>query len=179
MTCIIGYIEGKTVHMGGDSCLSWGYYNEGIGNSAKVYRKGEYLIGFAGSCAEGDLMECCFDPPQLKGAVKRFMLETFARSYKQFLAEHGRLLEKDGLQSMDVEALIGVRGRLFWMDGIGGMNELKSPYQSIGCGADFALGAMEVLHGQDLTPKQKILAALKASAKHCSGVAAPFHVKSI
>ena len=178
MTCIIGYIENKKVYMGGDSCISWGRLNEAIGGT-KIYHKGEYLIGNTGACADGDLMHHCFDPPKVKGGLVKFMLSVFAPQVKEFFKGYGRLKDKDGLQELESYFLIAVKGRVFWMDTIGGMNEVKQPYQSVGCGENFALGAMGILHKLDMTPEAKIKAALKVTAEHCAGVAAPFHVKSI
>ena len=179
MTCIIGYIEGKTVHIGGDSCVTSGWMEERL-RSPKVFQCGDYLIGGCGSAVDLQIMEHSFAPPiHSGGSMDKFMITEFWSACMEAFNERGRQFEKDGIKRLQSSFIIGVKGKLYAADGAGCMCRLRDKYMAIGCGQEYATGAMCVLDQYDLTPKQKIIAALKASAKHCAGVAAPFHVKSI
>ncbi len=178
MTCIVGLIEDGRIWMGGDSCASNGTTR--TLNTPKVFRRGPYLIGFAGSMREGHIMQYIVklpDPPRTN--LDKFMATDFTNAMRKGFKAGGQMGQVNQREEHVSNFMLAVRGRLYtsWQD-----FQIIGPragYDAIGSGADAALGAMYALNPYNVAPRQKILAALKASAQFNEKVAPPFHIRSI
>ena len=71
--------------------------------------------------------------------------------------------------------LVGFRGRLFQVQSDYQVAENRKPYSAVGSGTHLALGAMSALEPYDVSPRDKLRAALTAAATYCASVAGPFH----
>lgn len=172
MTCVVGLVSDDGLYMGADS--AWGstdwheYIKEG-----KLFRRGDYLIGCAGSARQAQLLRYSLQIPQFSnGAFHKFMVVTFAKALRDCLDEGGILHKKDGVDSTAGPVLIGHNKHLYYIGYDLQITEARDPYMVIGCGRDWALGSLCSTDGQP--PQDRVLLALKAAAKYSGGVAPPF-----
>lgn len=179
MTCVVGLIEDGRIWMGADSCIS-SAINRTLG-SPKVFTLGAYIIGFSGSMRELQLWQfkaTLPDPPQ-STSLDHFMAGSFADAIRSCLSESGQMGKDDEREGSTSQALVGVRGRLYRFQQDFSAVRPRPPYDAAGSGCESALGALHALNPYDIAPKQKVLAALKASAEFTAYVAPPFHIRSM
>ena len=74
--------------------------------------------------------------------------------------------------------LVGYEGRLFYVGSDYQVGESVDPYDAVGCGSDYAKGAMAAMIQLQSVgdPKQMIEIALAITERNCAGVRAPFNV---
>lgn len=171
MACIVGGIENGLVIIGGDSA---GVSGLSIQNRTdeKVFRNGEFLIGFTSSFRMGQLLRYKFVPPQITTEdIHRFMATDFVDGIRACLKDGG-FATKNCEAEIGGTFLVGVRGRLFVIANDYQVGELAEEFAACGCGDDIALGAMFATKG--LPMKQRIEIALKAAETFSNGVRGPF-----
>jgi ATP-dependent protease HslVU (ClpYQ) peptidase subunit len=177
MTCIVGLVDGGRVWMGGNSAGVAGL-DISLRADRKVFRNGEFLIGFTSSFRMGQLLHFRLQPPPLQPDqdLFRYMVCDFVEAVRTCLKDGGF-----AHRSNDVETggffLVGTQGRLFSIQDDYQVSEFSRGYHAIGCGAHYALGALYSSAGQPAD--SRVLGAL-ATAEHFSGgVRAPFHLDSL
>lgn len=172
MTVIVGLVHRKRVHLGGDSAGVAGYQLT-IRRDPKVFANGPYVFGFTSSFRMGQLLHHAFQPPHPEGDLDRFMATTFINAVRTCLKDGG-WARKDAEQEQAGTFLVGVHGRLFAIDSDCQVGEPADQYAAVGCGDELALGALHATADLDLTPRQRLTAALRAADHHSAGVAAPY-----
>lgn len=176
MTCIAAIREGGDVYLGGDSAATDGYDLVLIADE-KVFAVGPYVIGFCGSTRIGQLLRYSLSPPQPKTKdLQRFMATSFVDSVRKCLKDGGAVEIDKGVETGG-QFLVGVKGRLFFVDPDFQVCEPETPYYAIGCGGQIANGALYA-QPKTMSPKSRILQALAAAEKFSAGVRAPFRVVS-
>lgn len=159
MTCIVGIAHGGRVFMGGDSAASVDGAID-VRLNRKVFRNGDYIIGFTGSFRVGQQLQYATLPP-VEGEPLAHIVNAVVP-----------LLAKLAGKETD-EILIGYAGRLFKVSSDYSVAEYES-YTAAGQGEPYALGR---LHGSLGAPEQRVVAALAAAEAHCAAVRAPFVVE--
>jgi len=171
MSCIVGLKYNRKVYIGGDgrATSSEGEIRPVICN--KVFKNKKYLMGFCGSVRAGQLLYPeCFTPPDT--------ILKFPNAMRKHYEENGVLLhdtETGDIHGANI--LIGIGGRLYEILIDFQMSEIEE-FTSVGSGANFAFGALEILKRTKLSPEDKILTALKVSAKYCAQVGPPYEVRT-
>lgn len=160
MTCLVGLVDSGRVYLGGDSAASADLAIE-VRANRKVFRNGEYLIGFTGSFRVGQLLQYEIKMPPPVGDILGHIVSAVVPQLK---AAAGK--ETD-------EIMIGVAGRLFKISSDYSVAEYTD-YAAAGGGEPYALGRM---HGSLGAPEQRVVAALAAAEAHCAAVRAPFVVE--
>ncbi len=174
MTCIIGVAHAGCVYIGADSA-SVGGGEIRVTRLPKVFRTGKFLIGYTGSFRMGQLLQHHLSVvPQGDEPDDEYMVCTFIEAVRTCLRQYGYTQVKDNQEEIGGRFLVGYRGKLYFIDGDFQVNEHDEGLDSIGCGAEYALGAMKAL--RDLPPRERIEKALEISAHFSSGVIGPFHV---
>ncbi|RWX70454.1 hypothetical protein EN780_03405 [Mesorhizobium sp. M4B.F.Ca.ET.089.01.1.1] len=161
MTCIVGLIDDGAVYMGGDSAAILDS-NVEVRQNRKVFRKGAYLIGYAGSYRVGQLIEHTLELDSPQGALLKHMITHVAE----------KIREISGKESAEV--LIGCLGRLFKFSSDFSVAEYKR-YAAIGQADQCALGSLFDGRGD---PTKRVLRALGAAQEHNAAVRAPFYVEA-
>jgi ATP-dependent protease HslVU (ClpYQ) peptidase subunit len=177
MTCIVGISRGGKVWLGGDSAGVDGSHNLSVVTQPKVFRKGEYLIGYTTSFRMGQILEHSVslpDPPSNDEALFSFMVSQVVEVVRSAFCQAGFSSVINNSHSGGT-FLIGVKGRLFSVRDDFAVIEDSSGVAACGCGAAYALGAM-VATPTVASVKYILTAGLKAAAKLSSGVVAPFHI---
>jgi hypothetical protein len=76
--------------------------------------------------------------------------------------------------------LLGYKDNLYEIQPDYQVSKIIDPFTSVGCGEDYAKGALYVLKNNNkLNSKQKILLALEAAQANSIGVKEPFNILSI
>ena len=190
MTCIVGYTNGKKVWIGGDSAGAAGL-NISIRKDEKVFKNGDFLIGYTSSFRMGQIIRYNFIPPKRKKIDKNNKLDIFKYMCTDFIDELRKTFEQKGfLTKKDNEEsggtfLIGYKGRLFEIESDFQVAENIENYNACGCGKYYALGSLytSLLNVSESIKPLKINEILKTSlqtaVKFNGGVRPPFIIKSI
>ncbi len=177
MTCIVGYLSPiKTVVMGGDSCASDSHIRYTV-SQPKVFKKGEFLIGYTSSFRFGQLVEHDLKLPYPSPGSDPLdvMMNEFVPNLRELLKEGGFSKVENNVETGGT-LIVGLRGRLFEVQEDFSVLEHKSGYCAVGSGADFALGSLHTSHQAGATPQDAVMAALRAAEAFAPGVMEPFTV---
>ena len=183
MSVIVGLIEDKTVYMGADSIAVDENGGTLVNTYPKLFRNGDFLIGYSGSIRLGQLLQCAFKPPvfevpsqNVPYGIASFMITEFIPALQECI-EKAKLKEDDSKSIM----LIGFYGRLFCIYGQNYQIEesADAPYNAIGCGADIAIGSLWTTRNKDYTGRTRVELALQAAEEHNAHVKGPFLIGSI
>jgi ATP-dependent protease HslVU (ClpYQ) peptidase subunit len=179
MTCIVGYKGKDRVFMGADTagCDS-GQYLHYHRADPKIFRNGDYLVGFTSSFRMGQLLRYAVLPELTlkKMSLYDFMVTKFIPAVRTLFSENGYALISNNQETAGF-FLIGVKGQLFEIESDYQVAEYSDPFAAIGCGAELALGALSALDCiTNLTIPQRISKALEVSAKYSAYVKPPFNL---
>lgn len=176
MTCIIGMIKDGEVYIGGDSAGVSGYYTTQR-KDHKVFKKGKFVFGFTSSFRMGQIIQFCFNPPEIdeKKDTFEYMVADFIPALKSSFSEHGFNRVESSVDSCGT-FLCGVGGRLFCVEDDYQVSELLDEFTSVGCGREIAVGAMSLV--SKTYPKAAILRSLEVVEKYNAGVCGPFNIVS-
>jgi hypothetical protein len=175
VTCIVGIADGESVWLGGDSAGISGW-DKTIFTEPKVFRNGEWVMGFTTSFRMGQLLQHVLVPPRLPEPsvpLERFMVTEFIDAVRQTL-RGGGFAKKENDVERGGQFLVGIRGRLFFVDSDYQVGESTDGYAAIGSGFAYALGSLYATEGAD--NEDRVRASLKAAVKFSAGVAEPFNV---
>lgn len=179
MTCVVGMVENGKVVMGADSLGASGY-DALHRKDPKVFRNGQYLIGFTSSYRMGQILMVAslpkFEPGQYD--EYQFMLRRFVPGIREALSAGGYTKKKDEREEGGT-FLVGFNGRLFQIEDDFQVAESSEDYDACGCGRPYALAAlMSLEHNpwRHTTPQDNIRWALMVAAHYSNGVGEPFTI---
>ena len=173
MTCIIGLEHEGSVYMGGDSAAicDWDVSTEA---NPKVFLAGEFIIGYAWSFRMGQLLQYHLSvKPQEQETDRAYMVLVVAEAVRKLMVDSGYARVRDNEEEGGA-FLIGYRGKVYRMQGDWSVLRHTDGFETIGCGAPYARGALEALDKTD--PGKAILRALEIAAHCSSGVRGPFTI---
>ncbi len=174
MTCIAGVVHEGKVWVGGDSAGASGW-DITTRLDPKVFRLGEFVVGFTTSFRMGQLLRYAFTPPQLPddpADLFRYMVVDFVGSLRDCL-KTGGFAEKSNEREAGGTFLVAVRGRLFRVEGDYQVGESADLYDACGCGEAYAKGSLHSAAWPSM-PRKRVELALQAAAHHSNGVRGPF-----
>lgn len=177
MTCIVGYLDKKTnkVTIGADSA-GVGGYDISIRKDVKVFRNKDFIIGCTSSFRMIQLLRFKFKPPYINDKeIYEYMCTDFVDGVRQCFKDGGFIKKQCDVESGG-QFLIAYKDRLFAIHDDFQVAENINSIDAVGCGADYALGAILVLDTLDLSTNDKITRALEYTAFLSAGVAAPFNL---
>lgn len=185
MTCIVALIDSNKVYMGGDSAAS----DDKTGlivqrTDPKVFKIGQYGIGFTDSFRMGQILQYGWKPPvytptKNNANLEKFMKTKFVDSVKEAFQSNGYGKFGAGTDEGDEGGvfLIAVAGtgRIFNMESDFHIGECDVPYMAEGSGQELALGSL-FSTGAVKTPRKRVRTALEAAAKFKMSVRGPFTI---
>lgn len=176
MTCIVGIADRGKVFIGGDSA-GVGGYSLTVRADKKVFRNGDFVMGFTSSFRMGQLLHHAFTPPKRHPDVDldKFMVTEFINGVRDCL-KSGGYAEKHHEAEVGGVFLVGFAGRLFRIDVDYQVGEAVDGYDAVGCGEDIANGSLFSTKGK---PVDRLRMALEAAERHSAGVRGPFHFEDI
>lgn len=168
MTCIVGIEHEGLVWLGGDSsCLDTEGDAVVTQRQSKVFRRGSYVVGFAGSFQVGDLLKYKVQFPE-KMTQERLISEAIQEAF-----------QKAKLKTDDWEALVGYNGKLYTVQHDFYCYRHSRPYAAIGAGSAVAvaLGTLRTLEQKapkKMTGRARLKMALENAATFSSSVRSPW-----
>jgi ATP-dependent protease HslVU (ClpYQ) peptidase subunit len=181
VTCIVGLAENESVWIGADSAAVQGYTARS-GCIRKAFRvsttaRETFLIGYAGSFRMGQLLQYRLDVTQPCGDDPwRYLATTFIDVVRALFKDHGYATVESNRESGG-PFLLGFRGGLYSVDPDYQVNKMHDGFDAIGCGDEYALGAMQVTRGQE--PSSRVLGAIAAAGHFSAGVKKPYIVECL
>lgn len=180
MTCVVGLEHAGAVYLGGDSALT--YTDSGsivVVRDPKVFARGPLVIGTSNDARILQLVGHSFDPPEHADGVDdmRYVVVDLVAGLKSLLRKN-RLLKKGKEEgdSHEAQHLVGYRGAVYLIDTDFQAQRATCGWAAIGSGADIALGSLHTSARRGMSPKERVMAALRASEAHNAHVRRPFHV---
>lgn len=175
MTCIVGVVDNGKVFIGGDSAGVAGY-SLTVRADRKVFRNGDFIMGFTSSFRMGQLLAKSFTPPKRHPDtdVYKFMVTDFIDSVRDCL-KTGGYAEKHNEAEKGGTFIVGYQGRLFLIDSDYQVGEAIDGFDACGCGAEIAQGAL--FANPAGKPRDRLKVALEAAERFSAGVRGPFHIE--
>ena len=177
MTCVVAITKDNKVYMGADS----GGSDEESGiifnfKDQKVFRRGGYLIGYAGSYRFGKMLQYSFDlPPAPQNFKTSEQLDKFLNGVVMpSLRKQSKELDLDK-DELDFDCIFGINGHLFEVSNGWFALEPVMPFLAVGSGTKYAMGSLHTTQPWK-DPIQRINVALNAAAEYSMSVAAPFTI---
>jgi len=176
MTCIVGLVDGGKVYIGGDSA-GVGGYSLTVRADRKVFKNGDFIMGFTSSFRMGQLLAHAFTPPARHAGIDvyKFMVTDFVNAVRDCLKAGGYATKHDEVESGGT-FLIGYEGRLFNIQDDYQVGENLDGFDACGCGCEIAFGALYA--NRTAKPRDRVRIALEAAERFSAGVRAPFHIVS-
>lgn len=177
MTCIVGLVDQGKVYIGGDSASVGSGYSLTVRNDRKVFRNGDFVMGFTSSWRMGQLLAFALCPPRPRDGddLMGFMVRDFIGAVRQTLKDGGLAKITNGEETAG-QFLVGYRGRLFNIDVDFQVGEQAAPFDACGCGHDVAKGSLFSTKAVP-DPRERITQALAAAEAMSAGVRGPFHIE--
>jgi ATP-dependent protease HslVU (ClpYQ) peptidase subunit len=168
MTCIIAWKDpnNKKVILAGDKMGS-NSTNSDIVIDPKIFKKEDFLIGYAGSFRAGQIIKHLWKPPKRKvdQSDSDYIYTSVVNTFKKTLEKNG--IEDEG----DVGSYIIIyNNRIFLYQNDHSILEHFNLVESIGAGEDFAKGAVNVLIKYEKDVKIIAKEAFKSISKHIVSV---------
>lgn len=185
MTCIVALAVGNKVYLGGDSAASddkSGLILQTV--DPKVFKVGQYGIGFVESFRMGQILQYNWTPPIYKPTkgfknLDKFMRTKFVESVKEAYQEHGYGRFGQNTEEGDEGGIIIIAvqntGRIFIMDVDYHVSEVDVEYLAEGSGQQIALGSLYST-STIKTPRKRVRMALEAAQKFIMSVRGPFTI---
>ncbi|MCW4581987.1 hypothetical protein [Gluconacetobacter entanii] len=148
---------------------------------SKVFRAGDVVMGFTSSFRMGQLLQYNLSAPRYHPDVDLFtyMVTAFIPAVRDCL-KSGGYTYVDNNKEHGGCFLVGIKGRLFQIESDFQVGESHYPFDAVGCGAPYALGALSVLlEDESRTPEQKLSCALLRAERFSAGVRRPFHYEKL
>jgi ATP-dependent protease HslVU (ClpYQ) peptidase subunit len=177
VTCIVGFVEGDTVWMGGDSAGVAGLTLT-VRADAKVFRNGPMLFGFTTSFRMGQLLRYALKVPDHDPRVEvdKFMATTFIDAVRECLKSNGWASKRHESEEGGT-FLVAYRSQLFQVESDYQVGRHWDGYAAVGCGQDVAHGAL--FASPHRLGADRIELALEAAERHSAGVRRPFTIEAL
>jgi 20S proteasome alpha/beta subunit len=177
MTCIVGLVDKDGVVIGGDSAGS-NMRTIVTREDVKVFRRGEFLIGYTTSFRMGQLLqyELIVPTQHQEKTDHEYMATDFIDAVRACFKTGGFATVSDNVETGGT-FLVAYKGSLYEVDSDFQVGICRDGYATCGCGYQTAIGAVHVLT-QLIHPKPStediVRIALETSEYHNIGVRGPF-----
>jgi hypothetical protein len=177
----VGMQRDGVVYIGADS-QGTSHHIKQTRSDPKVFAKGPFIIGMAGSFRYGQILRFKFEPPPHHPPDKddyEYMVTDFVDAATESLESGGFLTTKEGVKNTSVQgaygyALIGYKGKLYYFGQDLQIGIVAEGYDAIGSGFEIALGAMWVLMQRKIKPEEMLELALRAASELNTTVGPPY-----
>ncbi len=176
MTCIVALEFENKVFMGGDSAAVSGWDIQ-VTAEPKVFRLGEFLIGYTSSFRMGQLLRYNLAIPENTDGDDdmKYLVTKFIPAVRECL-KSGGFARVDNNQESGGFFLVGYRGKAYVVNSDFQITRMVNGFVAVGCGENYALGALAAM--QIEYPETAILRALEIAGMFSNGVCAPYYVIS-
>ncbi len=176
-TCIVAVkTERDGIWLGADSAGTGAGYCQFEMRTPKIFRNGSCLIGYTSSFRMGQLLQYKLTVPLRKTSQDRdhFMIHDFTEAVRTCLKDGGYTKVKDEHHEGGTFIVV-YDGEIYKIQDDYACLMLADPFVAVGCGEDFALGA---LYTVKTLSKESVLLALRAASRLSAGVGPPFYLRN-
>lgn len=144
MTTIVAMIKDNKVYMGADHLGSDGFVKTEFVKNNKLFKNGDFMIGYTTSYRMGQILEYSWAPPVRKENITddqyfyKDVLDSIRQCFKD--NDYG---DKNGPDYQAGNFLVGWKGRIFEVQNAHALEHVK--FASVGSGSYHALGALLAL----------------------------------
>ncbi len=185
MTCCIGYKCDEGIMLATDSAGVAGYRTRARSDKGPFRRtegESEYLFACAGSFRFHQLVQYKLSLPKYRPGddVFEYMVNDWIEALRQCLKANGAAHIENSIEETAGLLLVGFQQRLFTIFGDFQVAEYDDPYTAIGCGEEWAMGALYTLEykAEDWRASGIVLKAMQAANHFSGGVCPPYHFLS-
>ena len=174
-TCIVAVKTKRDgIWLGGDSAGTGPSYCQFTMRKPKIFRNGSCLIGYTSSFRMGQLLQYKLTVPIRKTSQDRdhYMVHDFTEAVRTCLKDGGYTTVKDEHHEGGVFIIV-YDGEIYKIQSDYACLMHADPYVAVGCGEDFALGAMST---EKALSKGSVLLALRTACFLSAGVGSPFYL---
>lgn len=172
MTCIIGLEQDCTTYIGADSASVTRQLDIRATMVPKVFRNGEFIIGYTTSFRMGQLLQFV-KLPSCKKPTEKYMINDFIEAIRSEFKKKG-YSEIDNNVETGGSFIVGIKGYLYRIGSDFQVQRYVDGIAAIGCGDEYAYGAMRAL--KNLKPEERIKESLEIAAYYSAGIIAPFTI---
>ena len=176
MTCIVGMIDkkSKSAIIGGDSAASDGS-SVTVRRDHKVFEVGKFIIGCTSSFRMIQLLRFSLKLPEVKKKdIYEYMCTDFIDEVRRCFKDGGYLQKYTDGDEKGGSFLVAYKDRLFKIEDDFQVGESLIGIDSVGCGANYALGSLYSTSEQGLSSSDRILKSLESAEFFSEGVRRPF-----
>jgi len=173
MSCVIGLLNEGKIYIASDGIATTEDGERRPIIATKIFRNGNYLIGFTGSIRTGQVLQPeSFQPPKY--------IHELPDAIRNQFAEKGCLVIHNESQQHHhaCNFVIGYEGRLYEILIDFQLNEIYGEFTAIGSGAGYALGSLYSTK-KWTSPNKRLKTALKAAAEFDRSCGEPFYIEVI
>jgi ATP-dependent protease HslVU (ClpYQ) peptidase subunit len=177
MTCIVGIEDKGRVLIGADSAGTAGGLRQRVRSDEKVFTADGFAFGFTTSFRMGQLLRYRLTPPPfIEGmGLDEYMATHFVDQVRAVFKQGGYAVVENGTERGGT-FLVGVRGRLYSVEGDYQVAHTPHGYEAVGCGDDLAIGSLfTTAKNPKMSARVRCRTALEAAAMFSAGVAPPFN----
>lgn len=179
MTTIVGLVHAGRIYMGGDSCVTEGD-SIWLQGQPKVFALGPVLVGIFGSGSFESAMRSITwqRPPDGEGWLRDELPARVREVVEAQVPEDGS--DADTRPRHESGAMIGYRGKLWYLEASGALCPYAGTWAAAGSGADPARAVLRytasrtVRKALALTPRDRLAAALEAAEALTANTRRPF-----
>ena len=174
MTVIVALRQNDQLVIGGDRAASDGANNLLRLAAPKVWQKGPFLFGYAGTL-EGRHLQYKFFPPPLKGDLEVFMQTEFLTALDEFYDKWK--ISREHAEASDGMTLIICVGEEIYEHSPDEMTMINydADWLSIGAGSEYAYGSLHSTQNLS-SPKVRVRKAVEAACEFHPGCSLPLDV---
>lgn len=177
MTALIGYADGKTTWIGGDSAAQNGGWARFSIRERKVWQSQDedMVIGCCGRWRVTQLLQhgLVLPVPNPSATPLDYLVLQVIPAIQQLLKAHDETMKTE---QSGTGILIGYRGVVYALDSAFCINAIEPQVVSDGAGGDVAKGAFQAFLDSGLDPEPAMLKALEIAGKFDLTVDAPYYV---
>ena len=183
MSCIIAIATDRGIFMGADSASTAVGDQRGMSQittrNKKAFKRGSILVGAVGSVRLLNILANLLkwnDILQVANVEKdtETIIQGIVEGIREAAKDRGFTKKDNDQETIFGQVLLAYRARLFEVQADLGVLEPSAGYDAIGSGTDVAMGSLHTTDGADIPPKDRILAALQATAEFTALVRPPF-----
>ncbi len=183
MTCIVGLVDGDELYIGADSVGTGSLGGVGLFSRSdpKVFWRGSFLIGCAGSYRAAQLLRYTLDVKERYPGQDPFeyMATEFVMSVRSCF-ENGGFMKRDNGREEGGWFLVGYESKLYNVDDDYHVGMPADEWDSIGTGIYAARGSLHTtghISIRGLSPRQRVELALEAASYLTVGVRPPYVIE--
>jgi hypothetical protein len=181
-TCIVGLIHDNIIYMGADSAGVNSNFQRTIRVDEKVFVKADMIFGFTSSFRMGQILRYSFSPPKQEIGEEdyTYLASRWIDALIECLKTKGFAKVHDNEVSGGF-FLLGFNGKLYRIESDFQIGMGTNPYDAVGCGEPYALGALRTTENrpEGWTPKERVIHALETAEHFSAGVKGPFIIKTL